>query len=79
MTPHEDSGRKRLSMTMALRRQLRDVRSVREVARKTGINNATLSRFARGSISLRLDRADKLARFFRIEVRLPQPRRESRP
>jgi plasmid maintenance system antidote protein VapI len=38
------------------------------IANETGIQRASLSRFARGKNSLRLDVADKLAAYFGLEL-----------
>ncbi|MBY0458908.1 MAG: helix-turn-helix domain-containing protein [Gemmataceae bacterium] len=38
------------------------------IANETGVQRASLSRFARGGSSLRLDLADKLAAYFGLEL-----------
>jgi hypothetical protein len=43
--------------------------------RETGVTRASIMRFARGSQSLRLDMADKIAAFFKLELR---PKRKGR-
>jgi transcriptional regulator with XRE-family HTH domain len=49
------------------------------IERQTGLKRASLSRFARGGQSLRLDMADKLAEFLQLELRkIPAPRRSDR-
>lgn len=55
-------------MTEALRQAIAEEPSLRGLSRATGINVATLSRFARGLSSLPLDKADTLAAYFRIRV-----------
>ena len=42
--------------------------------RETGVTRASIMRFARGSQSLRLDVADKLAAYFGLELR-PKPKK----
>ena len=56
-------------MTNLLRQALNDSDSIRGVARETGLHHPSLSRFARGEQSLRLDLADRLAEHFGIECR----------
>lgn len=43
--------------------------SHRSIATATGVERASIYRFVRGSQSLRLDAADKLAGYFNLEVR----------
>ena len=43
--------------------------SLQAMSRTTGVNVDSLSRFVNMGKSLRLDRADVLARFFRLELR----------
>jgi plasmid maintenance system antidote protein VapI len=38
------------------------------IAKETGVQRASLSRFVRGKNSLRLDMADKLATYFGLEL-----------
>jgi transcriptional regulator with XRE-family HTH domain len=57
------------TMTELLRQSLHDAGSLRSVAKATGLSAASLSRFASGKRSLRLDLADKLAAHFGIECR----------
>jgi len=59
-----------LTMTEALRQAINesDV-SFAELERETGVLRQSLMKFARGEQSLRLDVADKLAEYFRIEVK----------
>jgi len=40
--------------------------------RETGVTRASIMRFVKGSQSLRLDMADKLAAYFRLELRPKQ-------
>lgn len=42
------------------------------IARETGVQRASLSRFVRGKNSLRLDVADKLAAYFGLELTTPE-------
>jgi hypothetical protein len=55
------------TMTELLRKALADAESLRGVASATGLTVQSLSMFARGKQSLRLDLADKLAAHFRIK------------
>jgi plasmid maintenance system antidote protein VapI len=43
--------------------------SYNALQRETGVTRASIMRFVRGSQSLRLDRADRLAEFFGLELR----------
>ena len=43
--------------------------SLLRIAKDTGVQRASLSRFVRGKNSLRLDVADKLAVYFHLELR----------
>ena len=43
--------------------------SLREISRGTGIAVMSLSRFKRGERSMRLDKADKLAEYFGLELK----------
>jgi plasmid maintenance system antidote protein VapI len=45
-------------------------RPLKDIARQTGVERASLSRFVRGERSLRLDVADKLAEFFGIKLQI---------
>jgi plasmid maintenance system antidote protein VapI len=57
------------SISEALRRAILDSgRPLLRIARETGIQRASLSRFVRGKNSLRLDVADKLAAYFGLEL-----------
>ena len=58
------------SMTELLRTCMKNVPSIRALARETGTNHASLIRFMRGESHLRLDKADALAEYFGIECRL---------
>ncbi len=62
------------TMTELLKERLREAKSIRGVARETGVQHASLVRFLKGETSLRLDKADLLAVYFGIEYRRP-PRR----
>lgn len=57
------------TMSELLRQALRDADSLRSVANATGLDVGSLSRFAKGEQSLRLDLADRLAAHFGIESR----------
>jgi plasmid maintenance system antidote protein VapI len=46
------------------------------LAAATGVDRASLSRFVAGKRSLRLDMADKIAAYFKLEVRRPGKTRE---
>ena len=57
-------------MTSTLRQAIRESRlPMLTLATETGIERASLIRFARGDQSLRLDIADRLAAHFRLELR----------
>ena len=57
-------------MTDALRNAVRaSGESLYAIAKATGLNEDSLSRFMRGKQSLRLDLADKLAAYCDIEIR----------
>lgn len=45
-----------------------------QIAREAGVVRGSLMRFARGDTSLRLDVADKLATYFKIEFSLSKRR-----
>lgn len=45
------------------------------IARETGVERLSISRFARGTNSLHLDSADKLAAYFGIKVSMAKRRR----
>jgi len=62
------------AMTELLREALAECESVRAVTRATGVAQACLSRFLAGKQSLRLDMADRLARYFGIVSRRPKRR-----
>lgn len=62
-------------MTEALKQALTECdESLRAVTRATGVPQCSLSRFVAEKQSLRLDMADRLAAYFRIEVRPPRRR-----
>jgi plasmid maintenance system antidote protein VapI len=57
------------SMTEVLRRAIRESRlPLLRIAEDTGVQRASLIRFARGDQSLRLDVADKLAAYFGLRL-----------
>jgi len=57
------------TLTEALRAAISECElSFKSLERETGIVRQSLMKFARGEQSLRLDMADKLAKFFQIEV-----------
>ena len=64
-----EKRKKIATMTELLRQALTGAKSVRAVARETGVQQASLIRFLRGEQSLRLDKADILAAYFGIGVR----------
>ena len=55
-------------MTELLRDALAEAESLYAVSKQTGVCKASLIRFLRGSQSLRLDIADRLAEHFGLEV-----------
>lgn len=60
------------TLTEALLERLSsDERSYAEVSRQTGLTRQSLMSFAAGNRSLRLDLADKLAKFYGLEVVRP--------
>jgi len=63
-------------MTSILRAALKDAGSLYEVAKSTGLQQASLWRFMRGEQSLRLDLADRLANYFGVECRRVRSRRK---
>ena len=64
-----DTMKERGSMSELLRGCLREAKSIRAVARATGLDHASLVRFLHGQRSLRLDKAEALAAYFGIECR----------
>jgi transcriptional regulator with XRE-family HTH domain len=63
------------SMTEVLRRAIRESGlPLLRIAEDTGVQRASLIRFARGDQSLRLDVADKLAAFFGLSLTKRNPR-----
>jgi hypothetical protein len=57
-------------MTDVLRRTVRESGlSLYAIAQETGVVRESLSRFMAGTQSLRLDKADKLAAYFKLELR----------
>lgn len=49
-----------------------------QVAKATGVERASLSRFVRGERTLRLDMADRLAAHFKLELRPKRRKAEGR-
>ncbi|NOY28980.1 MAG: helix-turn-helix transcriptional regulator [Planctomycetes bacterium] len=57
------------TITDTLRRAINDSElSFKALERETGVVRQSLMKFARGERSLRLDMADKLAKFFGLEI-----------
>jgi len=57
-------------MTKVLKREIeRSGLSLSELCRQTGLQPASLMRFLRGEQSIRLDLADRLAKYFELELR----------
>jgi hypothetical protein len=71
---------KQKTMTELLRKALNDAiesgSTFRDLERETGVIRQSLMPFARGECSLRLDKADALAKYFRLELQ-PAKRKES--
>ena len=59
----------RPTMTELLRQALGEAGSLRAVERATGVKRQSLMKFVRGAQSLRLDKADVLAAYFRIAAK----------
>jgi plasmid maintenance system antidote protein VapI len=57
------------TITKALQEAMKSYGSVYAVARDSGLHQAQLQRFANGERSLHLDTADRLAAFFKLELR----------
>ena len=58
------------TMTEALRQAIAESGlPLQRIEKLTGVKRASIMRFMEGRQSLRLDKADELARFFRIECR----------
>ncbi len=56
-------------ITDALRRAIRESGlPLLRIAEETGVERASISRFVRGTNSLRLDKADKLAAYFGLAL-----------
>jgi len=62
------------NVTDTLRELLAEVPSMRAVARETGVDIASITRFVKGQSSMRLDRADALFEYFSLELRKPSKR-----
>lgn len=60
-------------MTELLRQALTESESLRAVERATGVKRQSMMKFMRGEQSLRLDMADRLARYFDIVVKRRRP------
>jgi hypothetical protein len=60
---------KKATMTDLLRQALSECESLRAVERDTGVIRQTMMLFMVGKQSLRLDKADVLARYFNIQSR----------
>ena len=63
-------------MTELLRQALLQAGSFKAVERATGVKRQSLMKFARNEQSLRLDKADILAKHFGIECRRTTTRKE---
>lgn len=64
-------------MTEVLRRAIHESGlTMLKIAEDTGIQRASLIRFARGDQSLRLDVADKLAAYFGLRLIRPERQKE---
>jgi plasmid maintenance system antidote protein VapI len=57
------------TMTDQLREALAEAESLRAIERATGVKRQSMMKFLRGEQSLRLDKADKLAKHFGVESR----------
>ena len=57
------------TMTDLLRQAIAESKSFRAIETATGVKRQSLMKFVLGEQSLRLDKADKLAEYFRIEVK----------
>jgi len=58
------------TMTEVLRQAVLDSGlPLQQIAEAAGVERASLSRFVRGQRTLRLDMADRLAAYFRLELR----------
>jgi predicted transcriptional regulator len=58
-----------MTISERLREAIRKYDSVYAVARDSGVSQSVLQRFVTGRRDLRLSTADRLARFFRLELR----------
>ncbi|MEQ9454184.1 MAG: helix-turn-helix transcriptional regulator [Phycisphaeraceae bacterium] len=56
-----------------------DPRSLREIARETGVSVSSISRWLQGSLILRVDRADKLAALYGMSVHVPKTPKPRKP
>ena len=67
------------SITETLRRAVVDSGlPLLQVAQAAGVERASLSRFVRGERTLRLDMADRLATYFKLELRVARDRGRGR-
>jgi plasmid maintenance system antidote protein VapI len=67
------------SMSETLRKAILDTGlPLLQVAKATGVERASLSRFVRGERTLRLDMADRLATYFGLELRPTRGKRQGR-
>ena len=65
--------RKPKTMTELLREALHEADSIRGVAKATGLQHASLIRFLDGRQSIRLDMADRLAKYFNLHTQKGEP------
>ena len=64
-----DTGEERASLTGVLRQAIETSGlSHNALAKGSGVDRASIIRFARGDQSIRLDKADKLAEYFGLEL-----------
>jgi plasmid maintenance system antidote protein VapI len=64
-------------LTDVLRRAIVESKvAYKTLERATGVQRGSIMRFVRGSQSLRLDKADRLAAYFGLELRLAEQRRK---
>jgi plasmid maintenance system antidote protein VapI len=67
------------TITKALQEAMKSYGSVYAVARDSGLHQAQLQRFANDERSLRLDTADRLAAFFKLELQPVKPTKRTKP
>jgi plasmid maintenance system antidote protein VapI len=64
-------------LTDALLRAIRESgQTVQALAKAAGVARMSVARFVAGERSLRLDKADRLAAYFGLELRATRPRRK---